>query len=405
MASSPDKAGSLPLDGVRVLEFCHTIMGPSAGVLLADLGCDVIKIEPADGADRTRRMAGFASGFFYAFNRNKRAIGVDLKSAEGRAVVHKLVETADVVIENYAPATMGKLGCGYEDLKHLNPRLIYCSLKGYLSGPYENRPALDEVVQFQAGLAYMTGPPGKPLRAGASVVDIMGGMFAVIGIQAALRERELTGRGQLVKSALFESCAFLMVQHLAGEAMTGQETPPFPARRGAWAVYEPFMCKDGEQIFLGITSDGQWKRFCARFERQDLIADPAFETNDLRVRQRDKILPIVAEIVGRFSLAEMSTIAEEVDISFAPVARPKHLTDDPHLNAGGQMVEIEFPNGTTSRVPGLPLEMGDHVFGVRRQTPKPGEHTRDVLAEAGYSTSEIDRLASLGAIACADPPI
>ena len=402
MASPADKANKLPLDGVRVLEFCHTIMGPSAGVLLADLGCDVIKIEPADGADRTRRMAGFASGFFYAFNRNKRAIGVDLKSAEGRAVVHKLAETADVVIENYAPATMGKLGCAYEDLAHLNPRLIYCSLKGYLSGPYENRPALDEVVQFQAGLAYMTGPPGRPLRAGASVVDIMGGMFAVIGIQAALREREATGRGQLVKSALFESCAFLMVQHLAGEAMTGQETPPFPARRGAWAVYEPFACKDGEQIFLGITSDGQWKRFCSRFDRQDMIFDPAFETNDLRVRQRDKILPIVAEIVGRYTLPEMSKLAEEVDISFAPVARPKNLTDDPHLNVGGHMVEIEFPNGTSSRVPGLPLEMGDHTFGVRRQTPKPGEHTRDVLAEAGYSEGEIDRLAALGAIACAE---
>ena len=400
MANPAEEAGRLPLAGLRVLEFCHTIMGPSAGVLLADLGCDVIKIEPADGADRTRRMAGFASGFFYAFNRNKRAIGVDLKSAEGRAVVHKLAETADVVIENYAPATMKKLGCSYEDLSRINPRLIYCSLKGYLSGPYENRAALDEVVQFQAGLAYMTGPPGRPLRAGASVVDIMGGMFAVIGIQAALRERETTGRGQLVKSALFESCAFLMVQHLAGEAMTGQETPPFPARRGAWAVYEPFTCKDGEQIFLGITSDGQWKRFCTRFARQDLIDDPVFATNDLRVKLRDRILPIVAEIVARYSLEEMSKLAEEVDISFSPVAKPKHLIDDPHLNLGGHMIDIEFPNGKTSRVPGLPLEMSNHTFGVRRQTPKPAEHTRDVLLEAGYAPAEIERMAAEGVVAC-----
>ena len=393
----------LPLAGVRVLEFCHTVMGPSAGVLLADLGCDVVKIEPADGADRTRRMAGFASGFFYAFNRNKRAIGVDLKSAEGRAVVHRLVQTADIVIENYAPATMKKLGCSYEELSAINPRLIYCSLKGYLSGPYENRAALDEVVQFQAGLAYMTGPPGKPLRAGASVVDIMGGMFGVIGIQAALRERETTGKGQLIKSALFESCAFLMVQHLAGEAMTGQETPPFPARRGAWAVYEPFTCKDGEQIFLGITSDGQWKRFCARFGRQDLIDDPAMETNDLRTRQRDVILPIVAGIVAQHNLVEMSRLAEEVDISFAPVSRPKHLTDDPHLNAGGHMVEIEFPDGARARVPGLPLEMGDHRFEVRLQAPKPAEHTREVLLEAGYSAGDIDLLIARGAVGAGDP--
>jgi len=389
------------LEGVRVLEFCHTVMGPSAGVLLADLGCDVIKIEPADGADRTRRLPGFASGFFYAFNRNKRAIGVDLKSAEGRAIVHKLAQTADIVIENYAPATMKKLGCSYEELSCINPRLIYCSLKGYLSGPYENRAALDEVVQFQAGLAYMTGPPGQPLRAGASVVDIMGGMFGVIGIQAALREREVTGKGQLIKSALFESAAFLMVQHLAGEAVTGQETPPFPARRGAWAVYEPFMCKDGEQIFLGITSDGQWKRFCAKFGLTDWIDDPAMESNELRTQKRDLIIPAVAAIVARYDLAEMSRLAEEIEISFAPVARPKHLRDDPHLNEGGHMLEIEFPNGP-SRVPGLPLEMGDHKFGVRRQAPEPSQHTREVLLEAGYAPDDIDLLAASGVIVCGD---
>jgi crotonobetainyl-CoA:carnitine CoA-transferase CaiB-like acyl-CoA transferase len=388
----------LPLDGIRVLEFCHTVMGPSAGVLLADLGCDVIKVEPADGADRTRRMAGFASGFFYAFNRNKRAIGVDLKSVEGRAVVHRLAKSADVVIENYAPGTMDKLGVGYDTLAALNPRLIFCALKGYLSGPYESRAALDEVVQFQAGLAYMTGPPGKPMRAGASVVDIMGGMFAVIGIQAALRERDATGRGQLVRSALFESCAFLMMPHLAGEAATGQETPPFSIRRGAWAVYEPFACKDGLQIFLSITSDGQWKRFCARFERHDLIDDPTLATNELRTQRRDYILPIVAEIVARHTLAEMLAIAEAVGIAFAPVARPKDLTDDPHLNAG-HMVEIEFPNGKLARMPGLPLEMGEHQFAVRRQAPKAAEHTREVLAEAGYSAAEIEALARSGALA------
>jgi crotonobetainyl-CoA:carnitine CoA-transferase CaiB-like acyl-CoA transferase len=393
----------LPLEGVRVLEFCHTVMGPSAGVLLADLGCDVIKVEPADGADRTRRLPGFASGFFYAFNRNKRAISVDLKSAEGRAVVHRLIKQTDVLIENYAPATMKKLGCSYEELSAVNPRLIYCSLKGYLSGPYENRAALDEVVQFQAGLAYMTGPPGKPLRAGASVVDIMGGMFGVIGIQAALREREITGTGQLIKSALFESCAFLMVQHLAGEAVTGQETPPFPARRGAWAVYEPFTCKDGEQIFLGITSDSQWKRFCTKFGRQDFVDDPQMQTNEDRTKKRDIILPFVAEVVAQHDLAEMSKLAEEVDISFAPVSRPKHLRDDPHLNEGGHMVEIEFPNGTRSRVPGLPLEMSAHRFGVRRQAPSPSQHTREVLIEAGYSPGDIDLLVASGAVVCAEP--
>ena len=394
------KKEALPLTGIRVLEFCHTIMGPSAGVLLADLGCDVIKVEPADGADRTRRMAGFASGFFYAFNRNKRAIGVDLKSEEGQAVVHRLAKTADVVIENYAPGTMEKLGCGYDVLSAVNPRLIFCALKGFLSGPYEKRPALDEVVQFQAGLAYMTGPAGRPLRAGASVIDVMGGMFGVIGIQAALRAREATGRGQLVKSALFESCAFLMVPQMAGEALTGNESPPFPERRHAWAIYEPFTCKDGLQIFISITSDGQWKRFCERFGRRDLIEDPRLVTNDSRTKNRDVIIPFVTEVVGRHTLAEMMAIAEAIDIAFAPVARPHDLFDDPHLNAG-HMVPIAFPNKTVP-IPGLPLEMSDHEFGVRRQTPGPGQHTREVLIESGYSAAEVDQLAARGVIVCGE---
>ena len=266
--------GAALLSGIRVLEFCHTIMGPTAGLILADLGADVIKIEPADG-DTTRRLIGFGAGFFPTFNRNKRSLAIDLKAPEGRDLLYRLAATADVVVENYAPGTMDRLGCGYADLSKINPRLIYCALKGFLSGPYEHRPALDEVVQFMAGLAYMTGPPGQPLRAGASVVDIMGGMFAVIGIQAALRERETTGRGQFIKSALFESTAFLMAQHMAGEAATGRPPPPMPAREGAWGIYEPFETRDGEQIFVGLTSDRQWRRFCDHFKRHDLLQDPA----------------------------------------------------------------------------------------------------------------------------------
>src|SRR6202163_2006233 len=264
-----------PLAGIRVLELCHTIMGPTAGLILADLGADVIKVEPANG-DSTRRLLGFAAGFFSAFNRNKRSIAVDLKSDEGRALLYRLAATADVVLENYAPGTMDRLGCGYADFSKLNPRLIFCALKGFLSGPYEHRPALDEVVQFMSGLAYMTGPPGQPLRAGSSVVDIMGGMFAVIAIQAALRERERTGHGQLVKTALFEATSFMMMQHMAGEAATGRPPPPMPMREGAWAIYEPFETKNGEQIFVGLTSDRQWCRFCEHFARDDLLQNPAY---------------------------------------------------------------------------------------------------------------------------------
>jgi crotonobetainyl-CoA:carnitine CoA-transferase CaiB-like acyl-CoA transferase len=392
MAVSDTSAnGTLPLSGIRVLEFCHTIMGPTAGLILADLGADVIKVEPT-GGDATRRLVGFAAGFFSAFNRNKRSIAIDLKAPEGRALLHRLAEKTDVVLENYAPGTMDRLGCGYGAFSQTNPRLVYCALKGFLSGPYEHRPALDEVVQFLAGLAYMTGPPGRPLRAGASVVDIMGGMFAVIGIQAALRERERTGRGQLVKAALFESTAFLMMQHMAGEAVTGRPSQPMPARQGAWAIYEPFDTTDQQQIFVGLTSDGQWRRFCEHFSRPDLLQNPAYQTNQDRVRERPVLRPLVAAIIARHTLAELVALFDRIDIPFSPVAKPGDLFDDPQLNAGGRMHEIDFPNGSRVKIPRLPIEIGDHDFALRRQAPAIGEHTAEVLAELGLGGSEIEAL-------------
>jgi len=390
----------LPLAGIRVLEFCHTIMGPSAGLILADLGADVIKVEPANG-DPTRRRIGFAAGFFPTFNRNKRGVAIDLKSGEGRALLYRLVKSADVLIENFAPGTMDRLGCGYGDLSQKNPRLIYCALKGFLSGPYEHRPALDEVVQFMAGLAYMTGPPGQPLRAGSSVVDIMGGMFAVIGVQAALRERERTGRGQIVKSALFESTAFLMMQHMAGEIVTGRPLPPMPAREGAWAIYEPFATADGKQIFLGLTSNGHWQRFCGHFGRQDLLDDPAYATNEDRVRARSALRPIVGDIVAGHKLDDLAELFNRLDIPFAPVAKPGDLFEDPQLNAQGRMLEIDFPNGARGKIPRLPIEIGAHDFALRRQAPAMGEHTEEILAELGLAPGEIEALRKRGVIATA----
>jgi crotonobetainyl-CoA:carnitine CoA-transferase CaiB-like acyl-CoA transferase len=388
-----------PLFTLRVLEFCHTIMGPSAGMLLADLGADVIKVEPAPDGDNTRRLRGFAAGFFYAFNRNKRSLAVDLKSEEGRALIHRLAAEADIVIENYGPGTMERLGCGYRDLSAINPRLIYCALKGFLSGPYEHRPALDEVVQFMAGLAYMTGPPGQPLRAGTSVIDIMGGMFAVIGIQAAICDRERTGRGQFVKSALFETTAFLMTQHMAGEAVTGRPPPPMPAREGAWGIYDLFATADDRQIFVGITSDSQWRRFCQHFQREDLLVDPRYATNQDRVRERPTLRPIVADILQARSLAHLTELFDRIDIPFSPVAKPGDLFDDPQLNALGRMLDINFPNGVRAKMPRLPVEIGGHDFGLVRQAPTVGEHTAEILTQLGLSDMEIADLHRRGVIA------
>ncbi|MBX2824677.1 MAG: CoA transferase [Gammaproteobacteria bacterium] len=393
------------LAGLTVLEFSHTIMGPCAGLLLADLGADVIKIEPAPEGDHTRRLPGFAAGFFAAFNRNKRSVAINLKTDEGRAVLHRLVTSADIVVENYGPGTMERLGCGEAVLRDLNPRLIYLALKGFLSGPWQDRPALDEVVQFQSGLAYMTGPPGQPLRAGASVVDILGAVFGVTGVLAALREREQTGSGQRVGSALFESAAFLMASHMAAAATTGQQVPPMTARRGAWGIYDPFTFQHDEQLFIGVTSDPQWMRFCRVFDFQDLAADTRLDTNSSRSEHRDWLIPELQSRLQPLSLEHAQSLCEQADISWASVARPEDLFTNPQLLDTGGLLEVALATAAGSqadsvRLPALPLEFGAtrSRTTLDRQPPAAGEHTLEILTEAGLSHDEIVALVNAAAV-------
>ena len=386
-----------PLAGLTVLEFSHTIMGPCAGLLMADLGANVIKVEPAPGGDHTRRLPGFAAGFFAAFNRNKRSLAVDLKHPAGRAAMHRLVKGAEILIENYAPGTMERLGCGHAELLALNPRLIYLALKGFLAGPYEHRPALDEVVQFQSGLAFMTGPPGQPLRAGASVIDILGAVFGITAVLAALRERDATGRGQRVSSSLFESAAFLMVSHMAGSAVTGLAPRPMPDRRGAWAIYDVFNTSD-DQIFIGVTSDQQWVRFTEVFGLTALAANPELATNASRSSHRSWLIPAVQEALTPLSKAVVAERCERASVSWAPVGKPTDLFTDPHLMSHGGLIDVAIRNAenaiTMAGLPGLPVEFGSERErpGLIRQPPALGEHTREVLGEAGFEASEIDRL-------------
>lgn len=399
---------STPLHGLRVLELSHTVMGPTAGLILAELGADVIKIEPAPKGDHTRGLGGFASGFFAAFNRNKRSVALDLKNPEGQRAFHRLAAGADVVLENYGPGTMERLGSGYDVLGKVNPRLIYLALKGYLAGPYEHRPALDEVVQFQTGLAYMTGPPGKPLRAGASIIDIMGAMFGIIAVQAALREREQTGKGQRVSSALFESAAFLMSTHMAGIAITGEDMPPMPARKGAWAIYEVFACAGDGQLFIGVTSDQQWVRFVEAFGLQELAKDPRLATNVMRRDERAWLIPALQAVIARLPQGEVARRLELAKCSWSPVGKPKDLYEDAHLLATGGLLDVFLSRaggneGVKARLPALPVEFGAERQrpGVRRQSPRMGEHNDEVLTEAGFSASEITALRQSNVIAAA----
>jgi len=412
MKNNPPK-NMQPLSGIKVLEFSHTIMGPCAGMILADLGADVIKIEPTPTGDKTRQLRGFASGFFATFNRNKRSVVIDLKNEQGQSAIHKLVESADVVLDNYGPGTMEKLGCGYEQLAELNSRLIFLSLKGYLAGPNEHRPALDEVVQFQSGLAYMTGPPGKPLRAGASIVDILGAVFGVTGVLAALRERDKTGYGQRIGSSLFESAAFLMASHMTGGATTGEPVPPMTARKGAWAIYDVFESADEEQIFIGVTSDAQWQRFCEVFNLQELFLDKRLGTNPERTSEREWLLPKISDVINNYKYTELVRLCETADVSWSPVNRPEQLWEDAQLLANGlintSLATSEQASSMALReshvdIPGLPLEFGKNRSrcNLRLQPPHTGEHTREVLAEAGIEDTLLETMRSNNIIVCRD---
>ena len=385
----------LPLQGIRVVEFVHVIMGPSCGLVLADLGAEVIKVEPLDG-DHTRKLTTSGAGFFPTFNRNKKSIAVDLKSEEGKEIIAKLIRSADVVTENFRPGAMDKLGFGYEQLKQAQPQLIYCSLKGFLAGPYENRAGLDETAQMMGGLAYMTGPVGRPLRAGASVNDVMGGMFAAIAILSAFIERGSTGRGQHVKSALFENCAFLMGQHMTEGFMTGKAVVPMPDRIRAWAVYDTFKASDGEMVFVGVVTDTQWKIFCDAFDLQDLLADPSLKTNPQRVEARPRVIPIVTALFAKMTKAELLAKCEKLGLPFAPITRPEDLFHDPHLIASGGLADITLMNGIKTQVPIMPIEMDGRRFATRLDLPKIGEHTRELLTSLGYAPQDIERLIASG---------
>jgi len=374
------------LAGIRVVEFSHMVMGPSIGVILADLGADVIKVEP-EGGDRTRQLLGSGAGYFPMFNRNKRSICLDLKSERGLRIARKLTARADIVIENFRPGTLDRLGLGYDVLGKDNPRLIYCSAKGFLTGPYENRTALDEVTQMMGGLAYMTGPPGRPLRAGSSVVDIAGGMFGVIGVLAALERRHRTGKGAELKCALYETTAFLVGQHMAQKAVTGEPAQPMPVRVPAWAIYDVFeTARPGEQLFVGVVSDSQWVVFCDAFNLTELSKAPELADNNQRVLSRDVVLPQVSMLFASMTREALVEKLESLGLPFAPIARPDELFDDPHLVQSDGLIEVTLPDGNKTRLPGLPIEIDGARMGLRRDIPTVDQDIEIVLAELGETT-------------------
>jgi crotonobetainyl-CoA:carnitine CoA-transferase CaiB-like acyl-CoA transferase len=396
-----DTPRELPYAGLRVVEFTHMVMGPACGMVLADLGAEVIKVEPVGHGrrgDSTRELRGSGAGFFATFNRNKKSVALDLQSPEGREAVLRLIATADVVCENFKPGTMRKLGLDYNSLKALNPRLVYASLKGFLPGPYEKRTALDEVVQMMGGLAYMTGRPGDPLRAGSSVNDIMGGMFGAIGVMAALAQRERTGRGQEVQSGLFENNVLLVAQHMMQFAVTGQPAAPMPARISAWAVYDVFTVKDGAQIFLAVVSDTQWALFCQALGLEGLQSHPELDSNNKRVQARPWLMPMLRERLANVPVHDLVAILEAQGLPYAPITRPQDLFDDPHLKATGTLAPIRLPDGREAQTVLLPLALDGQRPGVRLDPPTLGAHTVEVLQGLGYAGEPLQALTEDGPV-------
>ncbi len=384
-----------PLAGIRVVEFTHMVMGPTVGHILAGLGAEVIRVEPI-GGDATRRLLGSGAGYFSMYNRGKQSVCLDLKSPEGLAVAKDLAAGADVLVENFRPGALDRLGLGWEALNAINPRLIYCSEKGFLPGPYEERTALDEVAQMMGGLAYMTGPPGRPLRAGASVVDVTGGMFGAIGVLAAIEERHRTGKGQKVVASLFETTIYLVGQHMAQFAVTGKAAAPMPARISAWAIYDVFETRD-EPVFIGVVTDALWKKFCDLFSLDDLWADESLRANNQRVLARDRILPQIRAIVGAMTRDEVVAKLEGTGLPFAPIGKPEDMFDDPQLAQGG-LEPVTLDDGTQTRLPTIPLEMDGKRPGSATSLPQPGADSRAVLVVLGYDTARIEELVKSGAV-------
>ena len=390
VANSPEER--LPLAGIRVVELSHVVMGPMCGLVLAELGAEVIKVEPCEG-DPTRRLGGFGTSFFPLFSGGKKSVALDLQSAGGVAALHRLLETADVFVENFKDSTIEAMGLDNAALKKRHPHLIVAAHKGFLSGPYRNRPALDEVVQMTTGLAAMTGSREEPRRVGASMNDMMAGVFGALAVVSQLYARASSGRcNSDIRVGLFENCLLAVAQHIVEYQITGIEPAPMTKRRHAWPVYDIFECADGERLFLALTTDVAWKRFCAEFSLNDLLSDERLSSVTDRINARDWMMPLLRERLGQFTGAELTDRLEKLNLSFAPIRYPWELLDDPHVRREGGLVPLTGIDGKSMETPPLPIEFDGKTIGSPRRVPPLGAHNADILAGIGYSSDEIEQL-------------
>ncbi|MGR3527222.1 MAG: CaiB/BaiF CoA transferase family protein [Paracoccaceae bacterium] len=377
-----------PLAGVRVIEMSHMIMGPSCGMFLGFLGAEVIKVEPPEG-DKTRALTGMGRPFFPLFNRGKKSVRLDLKTDAGRAALDRLLATADVFVENFRDQALARMGADPADLRARFPRLILASHKGFLSGPYENRTALDEVVQMMTGLAYMTGPTGRPLRVGSSANDIMGGLFGALSVVAALRERDQTGAGRSIRIGLFENCLLLVAQHMVQFELEGRSPPPMPERDFSWPVYDIFDTSDGEQVFVGAVSENQWVTLCTWLGLEGLLADPGLQKRMDQINARNRTIPVFAAALRRYDRATLVAELELLGLPFSPISKPADMYDDPHVMRDGGMATSHLWTGEAFRAPALPFEVDGTMLTGGGDVDAIGAHSAEVLGALGMSEADI----------------
>ena len=396
-ASESARQQKLPLEGVRVLELSHIVAGPSGGVILGDLGAEVIKIEHPVTGDTARSQSNNGQTFL-SFNRNKQYLALDLRKDAGKKIFGELVAKADVVLDNFAPGALKRLGLDYEWGRTVNKRIIYCSVKGFLPGPYGDRPFLDELAQMGGGLAYLTGFQDQPMRAGASITDIGAATYGVIGILSALYRRERTGEGDSIEAGLYETIVFWISQYVLGAQLTGINPPPRGSRSSGmganmgWGVYRLFPTKSGRDIFIAVTGNRHWTGLCDALGFADWRDSTEFNSNKKRGAHKPRINERVAEAVAKLDYDDIADRLYKALVPFSPVNTPLDLVEEKHLNEAGHWMHLKV-GGKPYKLPKLPFSMGRTAeFTVREQPGGLGAHTDAILATLGYSAQQIEAL-------------
>lgn len=396
-ANSTISKQALPLKGVRVLELSHIVAGPSGGMMLGDLGADVIKIEHPSTGDTARSQAN-QGNTFYTYNRNKQFLALDLRQAKGKAIFEKLVKQSDIVLDNFAPGAMKRLGLDYSWGSKVNPRIIYCSVKGFLPGPYGDRPFLDELAQMAGGIAYLTGFEGKPMRAGASITDIGAATYGVMGILAALYRREQTGVGDCIEAGLYETVVFWISQYITGAQLSGKNPPPRGEQTSGmgkamgWGVYQLFPTKDGTQVFIAVTGNRHWTGLCDALGFDDWKNAPEFNNNRKRTAEKWRIAERITEAVKQLTYEDITARLYKALVPYSPVGTPLSILGDKHMGEADRWMQLKVGD-KAFKVPKMPFSMsGTQDFEAQKQPAFLGEHTDAILASLGYTQSDIDAL-------------